>query len=150
MISNLRHLYMFLYPIWMSPLEKHLFSFSNAFQGFPGGTSGKEPTCQCRRHKRHGFDPWVGFNPWRRAQQTTPGFFFSLFIYWRIIALQNFVFCQTSTWINHSFMHISPPFWTSLLSPSPFHPSSLIQSPCLSFLSHTANSYWLFILQMVM
>ena len=69
----------------------------------------------------------------------------------RMIALQNFlVFCQTSTWINHSFMHISPPFWTSLLSPSPFHPSSLIQSPCLSFLSHTANSYWLFILQMVM
>ena len=28
--------------------------------GFPGGTSGKEPTCQCRRHKRCGFDPWVG------------------------------------------------------------------------------------------
>ena len=23
--------------------------------GFPGGTSGKEPTCQCRRHKRHGW-----------------------------------------------------------------------------------------------
>ena len=27
--------------------------------GFPGGTSGKELTCQCRRHKRHGFNPWV-------------------------------------------------------------------------------------------
>ena len=25
--------------------------------GFPGGASGKEHTCQCRRHKRHGFDP---------------------------------------------------------------------------------------------
>ena len=26
--------------------------------GFPGGTSGKEPTCHCRRHKKHGFkDP---------------------------------------------------------------------------------------------
>ena len=24
--------------------------------GFPGGTSGKEPTCQCTRHKRCGFD----------------------------------------------------------------------------------------------
>ena len=24
-----------------------------------GGTSGKEPACQCRRHKRHRFDPWV-------------------------------------------------------------------------------------------
>ena len=27
--------------------------------GFPGGTSGKEPACQCRRQKRHRFDPWV-------------------------------------------------------------------------------------------
>ena len=26
--------------------------------GFPGGTSGKEPTCQCKRRKRLGFDPW--------------------------------------------------------------------------------------------
>ena len=25
--------------------------------GFPGGTSGKEPSCQCRRHKRLRFDP---------------------------------------------------------------------------------------------
>ena len=30
------------------------------FKGFPGGTNGKESTCQCRRQKRCGFDPWVG------------------------------------------------------------------------------------------
>ena len=42
--------------------------------GFPGGTSGKEPTCQCRRHERHGFDPWAGKIPWRRPWQPTPGF----------------------------------------------------------------------------
>ena len=36
-------------------------------QGFPGGSSGKEPTCQCRRYKRHGLDPWVRRIPWRRA-----------------------------------------------------------------------------------
>jgi len=42
--------------------------------GFPGGTSGKEPTCQCRKHKRHGFDPWVRKIPWRRAWQPTPVF----------------------------------------------------------------------------
>ena len=41
-------------------------------EGFPGGASGKEPTCQCRRHKRHRFDPWVGKIPWRRAWQPTP------------------------------------------------------------------------------
>ena len=28
-------------------------------KGFPGGTSGKEPACQRRRHKRCGFNPWV-------------------------------------------------------------------------------------------
>ena len=33
---------------------------------FPGGSSGKEPACQCRRHKRHRFDPWVRNIPWRR------------------------------------------------------------------------------------
>ena len=37
--------------------------------GFPGGASGKEPTCQFRRHKRCGFDPQVGKIPWRRAWQ---------------------------------------------------------------------------------
>ena len=36
------------------------------------GASSKEPACQCRRHKRHGFDPWIGKIPWRRAWQLTP------------------------------------------------------------------------------
>ena len=27
--------------------------------GFPGVLSGKESTCQCRRCKRHRFDPWI-------------------------------------------------------------------------------------------
>ena len=35
-------------------------------------SSDKEPTCQRRRHKKHGFDPWVGKTPWRRAWQPTP------------------------------------------------------------------------------
>ena len=30
--------------------------------GFLGGVSGKEPTCQCRRHKRCGFDLWIGIS----------------------------------------------------------------------------------------
>ena len=42
--------------------------------GFPGGASGKESTCQCRRHKRCGLDHWVGKISWRRAQQPTPVF----------------------------------------------------------------------------
>ena len=42
--------------------------------GFPGSTSGEEPTCQGRGCKRCGFDPWVGKSPWRRAWQFTPVF----------------------------------------------------------------------------
>ena len=30
------------------------------FWGRPGGVKGKELACQCRRHKRHVFHPWVG------------------------------------------------------------------------------------------
>ena len=41
-------------------------------------------------------------------------------------------------------IYISPPFRKTLPSPSPSHPSRWIQSPCLSFQSHTANSPWLF------
>ena len=42
--------------------------------GLPGGAAGKEPACQCRRHERLGFDPWVGKMPWRRKWQPTPVF----------------------------------------------------------------------------
>ena len=34
---------------------------------FPGGASGKEPVCQCRRCKRCRFNPWVRKIPWRKA-----------------------------------------------------------------------------------
>ena len=42
--------------------------------GFPAGASGKEPRCQCRRHKRRGFHPCVGKILWRREWQPTPVF----------------------------------------------------------------------------
>ena len=42
--------------------------------GFPGSTSGKELTCQCRRHKTSGFNPWVGMIPWRRNWQPSSVF----------------------------------------------------------------------------
>ena len=38
--------------------------------GFPGGTSGKESACQCRRHKRCGFDPWVRKIPLEEGMAT--------------------------------------------------------------------------------
>ena len=36
--------------------------------GCPGGTVGKESACQSRRHRKHGFSPWV------RKWQSTPVF----------------------------------------------------------------------------
>ena len=41
-------------------------------EGSPGSTSRKEPSSQCRRHERCGFDPWVGKIPWRRVWQVIP------------------------------------------------------------------------------
>ena len=40
-----------------NPVHRH------QWRGFPGGGSGKEPTCQCRRYKICGFNPWVGSSP---------------------------------------------------------------------------------------
>ena len=44
---------------------------------FPGAfcvalTQCKKSTCQCRRHRRCGFDPWIGKILWRRSWQSTP------------------------------------------------------------------------------
>ena len=56
-ILCLGHLFVFLLPVL-------------PMLGFPGTTSGIEPACQCRRRKRHGFDPWVRKIPWRREWPT--------------------------------------------------------------------------------
>ena len=42
--------------------------------GFPGDINGKEPTCQCRRHRRRQFELCIRKIPWRRAWQPTPVF----------------------------------------------------------------------------
>ena len=50
-----------------SSLPPHLMDF-------PGGSVVKESACQCRRHRRRGFGPWVGKIPWRREWQPSPVF----------------------------------------------------------------------------
>ena len=65
-------------PIFQSIVKPKIvtleFLLLNSDKGFPGGTSGKEPACQCRRHKRCRFNPWVGKIPWSRKWQPTPVF----------------------------------------------------------------------------
>ena len=41
---------------------------------FPGGASGKESACQCKRCKRHEFHPWVRKIPWSRKWNPTSVF----------------------------------------------------------------------------
>ena len=48
------------FHLWIVPLER-----------LP---SGKESTCQCRRHTRYGFNPWVGKIPGNRKWQPVPVF----------------------------------------------------------------------------
>ena len=63
---------------WCEGPRPGLHSFTRWFAShhmcFAGYTSGEEPTCQCRRHKRCRFDPWVLKIPRRRAWQPTAVF----------------------------------------------------------------------------
>ena len=67
---------LFGYVWWSRVLDsnKRELAYMYYYMGFPGGARGKEPTCQCRRHKKCGFDPWTGKIPWRKAQEPTPVF----------------------------------------------------------------------------
>ena len=47
-----------------------IHTFTHMF-GLPWWFTGKESTCQCRRHR---FNPWVRKVPWRRKWQPTPLF----------------------------------------------------------------------------
>ena len=66
---------------WMKEATKMVGAWVRAFMiihqtahlfGLLCGRGGKEPTCQCRRCKRYGFNPWLRKIPWRRKWQPTP------------------------------------------------------------------------------
>ena len=48
---------------WIVTARISLVTICKHIRDFPGGASGKEPTCQCRRPKRHWFDPWDQEDP---------------------------------------------------------------------------------------
>ena len=48
---------------WDPPCSMENWALYSLTGGFPGCTSGKEPTYECRRLKKHGFDPWSGRYP---------------------------------------------------------------------------------------
>ena len=51
---------------WWGPFPVLCTVACFVFSHIRAGTSGKEPTCQCRRHKRREFDPWVRKIPGER------------------------------------------------------------------------------------
>ena len=51
--------------------ERNLISL---MWSFPGGTSGREPACQCGCHKRCRFDPWGWEDTLEECMQPTPVF----------------------------------------------------------------------------
>ena len=53
-------------PVWQK-CKLHLIHVNKC-------TSGKGPTCQCRRHRRCSFNPWVRKIPFSRKWQSTPVF----------------------------------------------------------------------------
>ena len=50
-------------------------------QVFPGGATGKEPACQCRIPRRHGFDPWHGPHFEKLCSMLFHTFFFLIVFY---------------------------------------------------------------------
>ena len=60
--------------VYIHTYHLRIIDFVRSICGFPGGASGKEPTCQCRRRERRGFDPWVRRSPGGGHGNPTPVF----------------------------------------------------------------------------
>ena len=79
----------------------------------PMWLSGEESTCQCKRHRRCGFDPWVGRIPWSRKWQPTPVFLPGKSHGQRNVAGYSPWACR----VRHNWAHgtfAEKPYWTSL------------------------------------
>ena len=72
--------------------------------GFPVGASGKESTCQCRRHKKRGFDLWVRKIPWRGKWQATPVFLPRNFHGQRSLAMRSQRVKESVAKVGHDWM----------------------------------------------
>ena len=58
----------------LGPLSSNNTIFLPSSNGLPWWFRGTQSTCQCRRQRRCGFNPWVGKIPWSRRWQPTPVF----------------------------------------------------------------------------
>ena len=65
---------MYKHPRVHTHFKRKFLKENKKIKGFPGGTNGKESTCQRKRCERLKFNPWVGKIPWSRKWQPTPVF----------------------------------------------------------------------------
>ena len=72
------HVCIYILHILATHTHTHTHTHSHTHIGFSGGASGKEPTCQCRRHKKHGLIP----GSWRSPGEEMA--VHSSFVAWRI------------------------------------------------------------------
>ena len=84
-------------------------------EGLPRWLSDNEPTCQCRRCWRLGFNPLVGRIPWRRKWQPSP-VFLPVIEHVYNIKKSSCLLCFASTCWFHSLMNLAdrllqPPLW---------------------------------------
>ena len=63
-----------IYCVKFPSQQLHFFKQIPLGSLLPRWFSGKESACQCRRHRRPRFNPWVRKIPWRRKWQPTPVF----------------------------------------------------------------------------
>ena len=50
------------------------------YGSIPGGTSGEESACQCRRHNRCRFNPWIRKIPLEKKMAIDSSIFFFLLV----------------------------------------------------------------------
>ena len=60
--------------LWLDQRSRVRSVFLSSYPGLPRRLSGRESAWQCRRHRRWGFDPWVGKIPWSCKRHPTPVF----------------------------------------------------------------------------
>ena len=54
-------------------------NYNRGEKWLPRWRGSKDSTCQCKRHRRHKFYPWIRKIPWRRKWQPTPVFLLEKF-----------------------------------------------------------------------
>ena len=77
---------------------------------FLGGSSGKEPASQCRRCRRHRFNPRVEKIPWRRKWQPTP-----ISLPWESHGQRRAVLTKSWTQLKWLSLHVCSQGWGSWL-----------------------------------